>query len=789
MKISLKNFKCWKSKVIVIDDEGIQLLSGESGKGKSSVLDAIYFCLYGDMQKIVTHGEKGCQVELEYNDIKVTRSRRPNRLVVVRKSLETEVLEDDIAQVFINNTFGHHFSQTSYIRQNILENFIFMSPTEKLEFLEDSILKKFDIDGIKSRVQNHIKKIDQDINIKSGQYSTYKEIFEKNQIPQKVDFPINTTEKNRETVIKNEYTKVHNYGVLIKKYSKKIAESRDSAEKSKNLEKGIDSLIIRISELVEQKKELMNKKDLLKSDIDLDILVDTLRRFELHSAYLVISKNLEEEKKVYQDKLREEINTTTESIKKVDKSEARELETSIEKLKTHIKHYSRIMQIHEKLKKIPKNVDVTQEQIDDLLQSNTILQNSLDLYENTLTCPCCDNRVLYRNSRLEKYVTGEISSGLEYTERINKNKIEILRLKECLKNKETRDRLHQELSTLPNIDIEVSKDKLVLEYEKLKKKYDTVVETLNENRRLKKLLESRDFPSLSRSKQLIERFEKQLKNTPRQENTEELEGVDKEKLRGNIEKIQSDSRLKKEYIGQICNIEKKLVTLNEELQESRFQLSTIEIPSISGLENKLEITRDQLDVALKNIEKIEKWKVYRKEIETYTELKENLERLNLDLTNLRKELGLCQKFKNAIVKSETVSIQQFITTINSHVQIYLDHFFKNDQLLVKIETHRQLKSSKVTKSQITLNMEYGGHPVDLSNLSGGELSRLNLAFVLALSEIFQSPILMLDESMSTLDPDNCCNVLETVREHYKGKLVLMVHHQITEGLFDKVIPL
>ena len=86
-------------------------------------------------------------------------------------------------------------------------------------------------------------------------------------------------------------------------------------------------------------------------------------------------------------------------------------------------------------------------------------------------------------------------------------------------------------------------------------------------------------------------------------------------------------------------------------------------------------------------------------------------------------------------------------------------------------------------------MEYKGYPIELVNLSGGEISRLNLAFVLAMSEIFKSPILMLDECMSTLDPDNCINILNTIREEYKGKLVLMIHHQITEGLFDTVIEL
>ena len=82
MKIHLKNFKCWNKKTVELDQNGIQLLTGESGKGKSSIMDAIYFCLYGELQKIITHGEKSCEVKIHHNDIFITRSRRPNRLIV-----------------------------------------------------------------------------------------------------------------------------------------------------------------------------------------------------------------------------------------------------------------------------------------------------------------------------------------------------------------------------------------------------------------------------------------------------------------------------------------------------------------------------------------------------------------------------------------------------------------------------------------------------------------------------------------------------------------------------------
>ena len=308
MKIYLKNFKCWTSKIITLEDNGIQLLSGESGKGKSSVLDALYFCLYGNMQKIITHGQKSCQVDIEYGDLKITRSRRPNRLVVVRNnedSKSSEVLEDDIAQEFINQTFGHHFSQTSYIKQNGFENFVFLSPTEKLEFLEDSILKKFNVDSLKTRVQSHIKRLEQDINIKSGQYSTYLEILNKTSAPVYVEFPIKCNEKTRDLIIKNERTKIHNFNILIKKYTKKIAEAKEKLYKNKTLEDSINSSSIRIVELNRQKEEYTSKLSSLKSDKYLQDLVSKVEKIDSYNRHSKISQDLETELEIYNNKLKD----------------------------------------------------------------------------------------------------------------------------------------------------------------------------------------------------------------------------------------------------------------------------------------------------------------------------------------------------------------------------------------------------------------------------------------------------------------------------------------------------
>ena len=60
MNLKLKNFRCYESATFTFDDDGLSLLYGKSGKGKSSILMAINFALFGTGNKVVRRGETAC---------------------------------------------------------------------------------------------------------------------------------------------------------------------------------------------------------------------------------------------------------------------------------------------------------------------------------------------------------------------------------------------------------------------------------------------------------------------------------------------------------------------------------------------------------------------------------------------------------------------------------------------------------------------------------------------------------------------------------------------------------
>ena len=188
-----------------------------------------------------------------------------------------------------------------------------------------------------------------------------------------------------------------------------------------------------------------------------------------------------------------------------------------------------------------------------------------------------------------------------------------------------------------------------------------------------------------------------------------------------------------------------------------------------------------------NIRLIDEWKRVQADIETYNEWKNRILRLEEDCETSRKKHAASTILKEKILEAESIALLNIIDTINTHVQMYLDVFFPDDPITICLQTFKETK--KNTKPSINLAIEYKGMECELNMLSGGELSRVILAYTLALGEIFNTPLLMLDESTASLDQTMTSCVFNGIKEHFNGKLVLIIAHQIVEGSFDRVIKL
>ena len=154
MKLIIKNFRCYKNCVFNFNNNEIILLEGNSGSGKTSVFDAISWCLYkkvpGDKSIKITPWSANLKiktiVKLETDVAKIIRTTQPNTLKVIVNSnadssknilQKEETLEGHSAQCYINDWLGSYdfWILTSYIVQDGINQLIFGSSNIKSELI------------------------------------------------------------------------------------------------------------------------------------------------------------------------------------------------------------------------------------------------------------------------------------------------------------------------------------------------------------------------------------------------------------------------------------------------------------------------------------------------------------------------------------------------------------------------------------------------------------------------------------------------------------------------------
>ncbi len=151
-------------------------------------------------------------------------------------------------------------------------------------------------------------------------------------------------------------------------------------------------------------------------------------------------------------------------------------------------------------------------------------------------------------------------------------------------------------------------------------------------------------------------------------------------------------------------------------------------------------------------------------------------------TELDNKLTALNILKNKVLEAESLSIRNVISMINVNVQNYLDLFFK-ESLNVEINSFKEGKS----KPQINLSILNKDDEMDLNMMSGGELQRIIIAFNLVLCEIFNCPFILLDECTSNLDKETTEIIVESIKDNFPNKTIILVAHQVVSGMFDEVI--
>jgi DNA repair exonuclease SbcCD ATPase subunit len=197
MKLKAKNFLSWAD-LEFETGKGVTLIRGynfddgtEEGSGKSAILNALCWCIYGEIPKeaciddVVKEGTKNCEVTVELPEFTLFRSRNPNDLQIIfgapgklgksfRGSTAVHTQKEIVRLLGSFKTF----CQSIYFAQNYPNKFVTANQEDKGKILSEILdLEQFDrarknVSEKMKPLKEEIHKAEMDCGVKSSQVAS-----------------------------------------------------------------------------------------------------------------------------------------------------------------------------------------------------------------------------------------------------------------------------------------------------------------------------------------------------------------------------------------------------------------------------------------------------------------------------------------------------------------------------------------------------------------------------------------------------------------------------------------
>jgi DNA repair exonuclease SbcCD ATPase subunit len=789
MKISLKNFRCYEKAQFDFGENGLTLISGGSGKGKSTLMAAIEFALFGTGTKLQTYGKRSCSVEIEVNDeLKIFRQKAPNRLIV------NDLYEDEAGETIIKEKFGSNM-MTCYIPQNIRKTFILMSPAERLDFLESLISTDTDIQEIKTSTKTVIKKLCDEHNEAIGALKVADKTLATVCEPEKPPFCSKHPIADQQALLSKLSARVVKYNKEIQSASKQIdvlkREQTDISMLESTLNEKENQLVILETDLLNEQTNV----DGYIGEVELTSLKELLRST---NAFYELSEQHKSNLCLIEEMRNSEVQVQTQKINELkgrlwcDLSENEAMEQEIlwkdevQRKRTRKNLTIRRDELQRVLPQI--NLEDAEKRAETLTADIENLKKDIELCEYPLYhCPNCNVSLRFTGKSLLQSDKTELPNSSMLKATLKTLSTELNNLTTKINNTKTVRKLLEEAEASIEMTGEVDDEA----DESLQSISDYISQNKRDAEEIIMLEKSLNIPS--KSLQMLMKKNDEILNKMKKEKYSEDVEILKENIKEQ-EKLKTlyDSSFsrKLKLNEQISKIKKDISTLNQKYsttwghQKRKVSELTDEITNSETLVDDLQKKRTD------DLRKIENYKTsieYHKQYNTWKGFVDQKTLLSSREEELRKRYSAACSFREKILEAESIAITNLITTINTHAQFYLDHFFQEEPINIHLVAFKETKDS--TKPQINIEIEYKGIEHDLTMLSGGELSRVILAFTLALAEIHNTPFVMLDESTSSLDQELTGSVVDGLKENFGNKLVLLIAHQVVQGAFDNVIKL
>ncbi|MDC3332980.1 hypothetical protein OAV62_01945 [bacterium] len=790
MKIRLKNFGCWKDETFEFIDTGINLLSAPSGFGKTTVLRAIVFVLYGTGRKVAREGTTRCSVELWYKDLHIIRSKGPCRLLV-----NTD-LEDDEAQSVINDKIGD--ISMLYLEQNGRNTFVNMTPQQKLQYMEKLTFSHYDLGGLKLRLKSKMKTVETTMLGMDTRIHLCKERLSGlviTPLPKEISRKfIETTQKTPDLVLSELTSQRLDLVHEIEQCDIQVKRITEYEKLSSEFTSAQNSLL---QSKAETQKTISKYSSVLQ---DLTQSYDTNREEHLTElkTHVRLFKRL--------DRITKELTTQQELYDTMTQTECADLEERLSAAQSQLSEFpykrkevkKRLRLARERDSHRADRCEVVEQRkqfdratltadIQSQTQRLSSLSNEITEYElckKRYDCPSCKVSLRMVDAHLV-CVTG-ISYDPAHMESMKTNYSEIEKSLRTfvgeLHELDQLDRLYaRKGEMIQEITVEESVEELEDMYEKMSGLKRDVVDLTNSRGTIVekfRLIEETIPPLQSLYDELT------LKCGVITRPSQDIDAIEKELGQLSTQRLRIN-----EYEGLLIDVRKvhastedRLEVLEQSFEEQLFDKTldeyTHRISELHPRQNALTTRIEQLYLIKTYLHSKQEESILKAECRTYEE----------ELKELKKIFKKCTEFKALLAKAEGIAIQSTIDTLNTHAQLFLDGFFVDDPISARILSTKG-KGTRKEKYQMHIEVIYKGINIEPSMLSGGEYDRLVLGFMLAICETNNSPLVLLDECISSLDQESAEQVCFFLKSHHQTRCSILIAHQIILGMFDNVVDL
>lgn len=783
MNLHLTNFKCYDKLELSFEEKSAVLLCGASGCGKSTILQAIAWILYGCIKKIAPFKSANAKTigSLSLENMTITRTKNPKHLTFVHN---TQKYENQEAQKKIDQVFGIYdvWLATSYVMQKKENFFLDTSNAKKMEVL-NSIVFQYELPS------TYIHMIDKSL--------------EKNKYLQEVKLEL--LNKRLSSFNEEELTLINNIIDDEKTASdlqKLKLQLNDFMDVKKQRDINIAIKNNKESELHQLQFELTTLKHsfyfdypddhlllILKKDI---FTIDDIHYVEDIIKLLSNNNNLLKEKNKLEEKLSTLIPTkemyTHAYLEQIIKEEqqyitnekilnAFELPHDQTEINECIEYFYEIIHsqdyllLDEKLSTLMKQYEVLQNDtnIDDFIEKNDHLKTKLSNYHeqiknasNALACPHCQCHVLLQQQKLVKV------NSINNNTLVNMKK-EIESLTTIIQNNNTFiQQYHKDSALKMALDNEINTIRISLST--MSKPVYFQVLTFGEK--------EQTFDSIRKLKS-IQLIDKPIISSDTIKNAidytmccEQLNAINLPKYYTfyDVNELSTICRKMKDHMYKYQHINEQINTIIKKIDH----IVIVNDPEEQIINTKKDIAH--LELLLTNHKKA---LLVMKEYDELTAFRGEVLSVSQRLEDLN-------KLKQYAVDIECKILQNIIDNINASLYDITSMLFQ--ECTVELSLYKALKNKQENiKPCVHFTIYHKGNVHDSTNeLSGGELDRLSLAITLALHKISPCPFIMFDELAASLNDEQKNIVISTIKEH-TNCTTLYVQHGGIQGVFDTII--